>query len=114
MLHYLALWLLNSLAVMVTAYLVPGFVIEGFGSAMVAAVILGIINATLRWVLIFLTFPITLVTLGLFLVVIDAFCLMMASWLTPGFRVKGFGWALLGALVLACVSSGLHYLALHI
>jgi putative membrane protein len=114
MLHLLALWLLNTLAVMITAYVVPGFVIEGFGSAMIAAVIIGVVNATLRWVLVFLTLPLTIVTFGLFLFVVNALCLIVASWLTPGFRVKSFGWALLAAVILALTSDGLHYLALKL
>jgi len=108
MVHFLLVWLISALAFVVTAYLVPGLTLTGFLPAMAAAAVLGFVNALVRPILVLLTLPITVVTLGLFLFVINALCLMLASALTPGFEVKSFGWALVGAFVLSIVSWILH------
>ncbi len=114
MIHFFALWILTALAFMITAYLVPGFQVSGFLSAMTAAAIFGLVNALVKPLLVFLTLPITVVTLGAFLLVINAVCLLLASVITPGFEVKGFGAAVIGWLVLSLVSWTLNRLALAV
>jgi len=97
-------WLVLSVAIMAAAYLFPGIQVSGFGSALVAALILGILNAFFRPILIVLTLPINVLTLGLFTFVINAFLLMMTSGVTGGLVVDGFGSALLGSLIISVVS----------
>ncbi len=94
----------NALAIMLAASIVPGIAVEGLVSALAAAVLLGLINAFVRPVLLILTLPITLLTLGLFLLVLNGFCFWLVAWLVKGFHVAGFGSALLGALVVSVVS----------
>lgn len=101
-------WLASALAVFITAYLLPGVEISGFFAALVAAVVIGIFNAVIRPILIVLTLPINIITLGLFTFVINAFLIMFASRLIEGFWVDGFGWALIFSLVLSLVGSILH------
>lgn len=100
-------WLILSAAIMVSAYLFPGIEISGFGTALFAAVVLGILNAFFRPILIILTLPINILTLGLFTFVINAFLLMMTSGVIGGLHVNGFGSALLGSLIISLVSWGL-------
>lgn len=97
-------WLLSSIALLVVAYLVPGFVLSGFMSALLAAVVIGVVNATLGLLLKIFTFPITVLTLGLFWFVINALMLEVASVLVPGFEIRGFGAAFVGAIVLALLN----------
>jgi len=82
------------------AEIVPGMEVRGFGAALMATIVIAIVNGTVGPVLKFLTFPLTLLTLGLFLLVIDAFLLKLASLFTPGFRVRGFLSAVVGSVVL--------------
>ncbi|HKC73919.1 MAG TPA: phage holin family protein [Chloroflexota bacterium] len=89
---------LNALALLVIANVVPGIHVEPL-SALVAALVLGAVNAVVRPVLILLTLPVTIVTLGLFLLVINAGMFGLAAWLVPGFAVNGFGAALLGSIL---------------
>ncbi|MGH7278352.1 MAG: phage holin family protein [Candidatus Rokuibacteriota bacterium] len=95
---------INAVTIYLAAYLVPGLAVAGVLPALVAGVVLGLINAVVRPVLVVLTFPLTLLTLGLFLFVLNAFCLWLTSVLVPGFYVGGFGAAFLGALVVSLVS----------
>lgn len=106
---FLLTWLLTAVALIITAYLVPGFVIVSFVSALVAAVVLGLVNAIVRPILVVLTLPITFVTLGLFLLVINAITIWIAGAITPGFDVRGFLPALVGSIVLTIISSVLHF-----
>jgi len=96
------------LAVFITAYVLPGVTVSGFWAALTAAVIIGILNAFIRPILILLTLPITLITLGLFTLVINAFLIMLTSKIVPGFWVKDFWWALAFSLILFLVNSFLH------
>jgi putative membrane protein len=96
--------LINAAALWLAASLIPGIELHSLGTTLLAALVLGIVNAVLRPILIFLTLPITLVTLGLFIFVLNAFCLWLTSRLVPGFEVGGFGAAFLGALVISAVS----------
>lgn len=102
---FLLTWLIAALSLLITAYLVPGLEFDSFIAAAIAAGVLGLVNAIVRPVLLLLTLPITFLTLGLFLFVINAFMLWLAGLLTPGFTVAGFLPALLGSIVLTLVST---------
>ena len=95
---------------MITAYIVPGFVVSSFGAALIAAIVLGLVNAIVKPILVLLTLPLTIVTLGLFLFVLNALTIWLAGWLTPGFDVAGFLPALIGSIVLTLVASGINFL----
>ena len=105
-------WVLSALAVWIVSRVVPGISVSGPAAALIAAIAIGFINATIGFLLKVLTFPLTLVTLGLFWFVINAAMLKLASALVPGFEVHGFLAALLGAILLSLVSSLLHKLVM--
>jgi putative membrane protein len=92
-------WLLSAVALLVVAYIYSGVQVVGFGSALIAAAVIGLLNAVVRPILVVLTLPVTIVTLGLFLFVINALMFWSASGLLGGFHVSGFGAALLGSLI---------------
>ena len=92
-------WLLSATALLAVAYLYPGVVVSSFTSALVAAAVLGFLNMVLRPILVLLTLPVTLVTLGLFLFIINALMFWAAASLLSGFNVTGFGAALVGSLI---------------
>lgn len=92
-------WILNAIALWLVAVLVPGVQVEDPLHAFIAAVVLGLVNALVKPLLIILTLPITVITLGLFLLVINALLFWGVGSLLPGFHVDGFWWAMLGALV---------------
>lgn len=96
--------LVNAVTIALAAYLVPGIELAGPVPALVGGLVLGLVNALVRPVLILLTLPLTLLTLGLFLFVLNALCLWLSSLIVPGFTVTGFGPAFLGALVVSLVS----------
>ncbi len=102
--------LLSSVAVFVTAYILPGVHVSNFGTAVVVAVVLGFINAFIRPLIFLLTLPINILTLGLFTLVIIAFLVLAVSAIVPGFHVDGFWWAMAFGLVLAVISAFLHSL----
>src|SRR5512144_538060 len=102
--HLLLRWLLNTLALFIVVTLVPGFYYRSVVTLAIAALVLGLLNAIVRPVLFVLTLPLTIVTLGLFLLVLNAIMLELTSMIVPGFRIERFGWAILGALVLAIIS----------
>lgn len=103
--------ILNTLAVMVAAYVLPGVKVDGFVTAAVVAVVLGLVNAVVKPILVVLTLPVTIVTLGLFLFVINALMVLLVAKLVPGFAVAGFWWALLFSFVVSLVGSFLYSLA---
>jgi putative membrane protein len=107
--HFLLTWLLTAVALLITAHLVPGFKFDSFVAAALAAVVLGLANAIVKPILILLTLPFTLVTLGLFLFVINALTLWLVGSVTPGFHIDGFLPALLGSIVLTFVASILNF-----
>jgi putative membrane protein len=92
-------WLLLAAALLLVAYLYPGVTIKSFGSAMIAAFVLGLLNTLLRPILVLLTLPVTLITLGLFLFVINALMFYFAASMLDGFHVAGFVAALIGSLL---------------
>ncbi|HEY7560308.1 MAG TPA: phage holin family protein [Candidatus Binatia bacterium] len=97
-------WLISAAALIIVAYLFPGIKVAGLGAALLAAIAIGLVNATIGLVLKILTFPLALLTFGLFLLVINALMLQLASFLVPGFYVAGFWSAFFGAIVLSIVS----------
>ena len=97
-------WLILTVAILSAAYLLDGMEVRGFIPAFFAAAVLGILNAVLRPVLIILTLPLNILSLGLFTFVINAFLLKMASGVIPGFEVHGFWPALFGSLIISLVS----------
>jgi putative membrane protein len=110
MLHIIVEWVVSALALWLVAQIVPGIEVSGFGAAMIATVVIAIVSAFVGPILRFLAFPITFLTLGLFLLVINACLLKLASLFTPGFRVHGFLNAILGSLLLTIVGSVLRRL----
>jgi putative membrane protein len=104
MMTLLLVWILNAVALLVVAYVLPGIVVASFGSAMLAALVLGLINSLVKPVLILLTLPITVVTLGLFLLVLNALMFWMAGSILKGFQVNGFWWAVGGAILYSLIS----------
>ncbi len=97
-------WILSAVALLVVARVVPGFAVAGIAAALLAAAVIGLVNATLGLVLKVVTFPLTVLTLGIFWFVINALMLELAAALVPGFYVRGFGAAFLGAIVLSLVN----------
>ena len=101
---FLIRMLANALAILAAAYILPGIEVSGGLAVLAAGLVLALINAIVRPVLIFLTLPFTLVTLGLFLFALNAFCLWLTSWLVTGFEVQGFWPAVFGAMLVSVVS----------
>src|SRR6202034_197469 len=101
MVRLLVKWILDAVALLVTAKLVPGFVISSFSSALIAVLVVGLLNMTLGLLLKLITLPLGILTLGLFFLVINAFILKLAGSVAPGFYVSTWGAAFIGALVLA-------------
>lgn len=97
--------LLNAVAVVLTAYLLPGVDVTDYWTALIVAIVLVVANVVVKPVLVILTIPITIVTLGLFLLVINALIILMADYLVDGFSVNGFWWALLFSLILSIFNS---------
>ena len=101
----LLVWILNAVALLVVAYILPGIAVASFWSAMWAALVLGLINMLVKPLFVLLTLPITIVTVGVFLFVINALMFWLAGSLFKGFRVDGFWWAVGGALFYSLISS---------
>lgn len=95
---------LSALAVLIAAYILPGVHVNNFWTAIVVAVVLGILNAIIKPILLVLTLPITILTLGLFTFVVNGIVILLVSAVVPGFRVDGFLWAILFSLVLSLVN----------
>jgi putative membrane protein len=101
MLRLLIHWILSAIALLVVSNLVTGFRVDGLGPALVAALVIGLLNATLGLLLKVITFPISILTLGIFLLVINGMMILLASNLVRGFHVRGMVPAFWGAVVLA-------------
>jgi len=108
MLYALLTIILSTIAVFVTAHILPGARVDGWGTALVVAVVLAIVNAFIRPLLLILTLPINILTLGLFTFVILGLCVLLVSAIVPGFHVDGFWWAVAFALILAIISGFLN------
>lgn len=96
-------WLIMTIAVFVAANILPGVTVSGFTTALIAAVVLGLLNTFIKPVLILLTLPINILTLGLFTLVINAGIIMLVPYIVPGFKVAGFWYALLFSIVLSAI-----------
>ena len=99
MLTLLARWIVNAAALLLVAYLYPAVQVEGLGRALIAALVLGLVNAVIRPILVLLTLPVTVLTLGLFLFVINALLFWLVAEIVRGFTVTGFGAALVGSIL---------------
>ncbi|MCS4436259.1 phage holin family protein [Aquiflexum gelatinilyticum] len=97
--------ILGAVSVLIVQYILPGVEVDGFFTAFVVAALLTLLNLTIKPILIFLTIPITILTLGLFLLGINAILILLAAEIIPGFSVDGFWWALLFSLILSIVNS---------
>jgi putative membrane protein len=109
-LHFLLHWLVSGFAVLLTSKLIPGFEIEGFFSACIAALFIGLANAVIWPILFFLTLPINILTLGLFTFVINGAVLKICAALLPGFAIQSWLAAIFGSIVLSLISLVLHFL----
>lgn len=103
--RFLIHWLVIALALWVTAYILPGVNFDSYQALAIAAVVLGLVNALIRPILTILTLPITILTLGLFYLVVNGLTFFLASKIVPGFHVGGFWWAVIGALLVSIISS---------
>jgi putative membrane protein len=97
-------WILNAVALLIVAYLLPGIAVASFGSALIAALVLGLLNMLVKPVLVLLTLPITIVTLGLFLIILNALLFWFAGSILKGFQVNGSWWAVIGAVLYSIIS----------
>lgn len=102
-------WIGLALGIMFVGWVVPGITISNFVTALIAAVVIALINVFIKPVLIFLTLPINILTLGLFILVINALLFMFVSYLVPGVQVEGFWSAFLGALLLSIIALGISW-----
>jgi len=102
--RFIVHWLVIAAALWVTAYILPGVNVGSWQTLAIAALVLGLINAVIRPILTILTLPITVLTLGLFYLVVNGFTFLLASRIVPGFEVASFWWAVLGALIVSVVS----------
>ena len=103
MIRLLANWLLSAVALLIVSHVVVGFQVDTLGTALIAALVFGLLNATVGLLLKLVTLPITILTFGVFLLVVNAFVLELASGFVPGFHIRSFGAAFWGAAVLALV-----------
>jgi putative membrane protein len=97
-------WVISALSLMIVAYIFPGIQLQGMGAALIAPIVIGLINATLGLILKIITLPLTILTLGIFWLIINALMLQLAAAIVPGFYVAGFLSAFFGAIVLSIVS----------
>jgi putative membrane protein len=97
-------WLITTVAIIISAYVLPGVTVTGLFAALVTALVLGFLNAIIRPILLILTLPLNILTLGLFTFVINALLIMLTSAIVPGFEVRNFWWALLFSLVLSLIN----------
>jgi putative membrane protein len=104
MLSLLARWVVNAAALLLVAYLYPGVAVTSFAAAMIAALVLGLVNALVRPILVILTLPVTVLTLGLFLFVINALLFWLVAEIVQGFRVTGFVAALVGSILYSLIT----------
>ena len=108
--HTLIHWILSALAVLLTSKIISGFQVSGFFSAMWAAALIGLANIVIWPILMFLTLPINILTLGLFTFVVNGAVLKLCAAILPGFKIDGWLAAILGAIVLSLVNMAFHYL----
>ena len=105
--QFLLTWLATAISLLITAWLVPGLNITGFIAAAIGAIFLGFVNAIVKPILVLFTLPLTILTLGLFLLVVNAIAFSLVGYLTPGFEVNGFFPAVFGSIVLSFISGAI-------
>lgn len=110
LIHLIESWLLSAVALWIVAQILPGLRLRDFGAAMVAVIIIAIVNATVGPVVKFFAFPFTLLTLGLFLLIINAALLKLSSLFTPGFEVHGFISAVFGSVLITIFNAVLRHM----
>lgn len=103
--QFLITWIVTAVSMLIASYLITGINITSFEAAAIGAIFLGLVNAIVRPLLVFFTFPLTLFSLGLFLFVINAICFSLVAYLTPSFTITGFLDALFGSIIVSVVSS---------
>src|ERR1700687_1827175 len=97
-------WVLSALCLLLVAHLVPGFFVRGFGTALIAAVVIGLVNGTIGMLVKIITFPLTVLTFGIFWLLINALMLKFAALFVPGFEVRGLWPAFWGGLILSVLN----------
>ncbi|ACK68845.1 membrane protein of unknown function [Gloeothece citriformis PCC 7424] len=102
--EFLITWIVTAVSLIITANLIPGIVIASWTTAAIAAIVLGLVNAIVKPILILLTLPLTILTLGLFLLIVNAISLSLVAYFTPGFDISSFWDALIGSIVLSFVT----------
>lgn len=103
-------WIALALAIMFTAWVIPGISISSFTTALIAAVVIALVNLVIKPILVFLTLPINVMTLGIFVLIINALLFMFVAYLVPGVEIDGFWSAFLGAILLSILSIGISWL----
>ena len=103
-------WIALALAIMFVGWIIPGITISNFLSALIAAIVIALVNIFIKPILVLLTLPINIITLGLFILVINALLLLFVAYLVPGVEIDGFWNAFLGALILTILSIGISWL----
>jgi putative membrane protein len=101
--QFVVTWIVTAVSLIVTSFFVPGVVIQTVTAAVIAAMIFGLVNAIIKPLLILFTLPLTVLSLGLFLLVINAICFLLVGYFTPGFQVNGFFSALFGSIIVSIV-----------
>jgi putative membrane protein len=104
-------WLVSALGFLVLPYFIPGIFVKGLGTALILAVLWGLINITIKPILLILTLPLNLLTLGIFTFVINGFLLWLLGGIIQGFEVRGFWAAIFGALILSVINALVHWIA---
>ena len=102
--HFIQNWLVNTFGVLVAVTLLPGVDCESFGQLLLASLLLGVLNACVRPFLLFIALPLLVMTLGLFLIIINALLLYFVAWVVPAFTIDSFGWAILAAILIGLIS----------
>ena len=105
MMQLLIGWLVSSVSLLIVAYIIPGFRVDGFKSALIAALVIGLVNGTIGLLLKILTFPLSIITLGIMWLVVNALMLLLAAKFVSGFQISGFWTAFFGGILLSIVNS---------
>lgn len=103
-------WLALAISIMFVGWIVPGITVSGFATALIASVVVALVNIVIKPILIFLTLPINILTLGIFVLVINALLFMFVAYLVPGIEIDGFWSAFMGAIILSVLSVGISWL----
>lgn len=102
--NFITRWLLNAVAIGMTAYILPGMEVDGFWALLWAGLVLGLLNAIIKPILLLLTLPITILTLGLFTLVLNAVMLYLTAWIVSGFEIASFWTAVVGSIIISVIS----------